>query len=157
VLNNIEFGLKPGHELRVETTICRDVRQSGNAVIIDHGAEDAIYRDHSTPALYRFQSYISKPIIIRGDGTMFGTLCAIDLYPPSEYAGRDRYVQIPFIISEFMSHDLPPSLELESQAPRQAQCFRPSPCLGAIGAKRTPTGPQTGSCDLRATIAPTMR
>jgi GAF domain-containing protein len=80
VLDNIEFGLKPGGELKVETTICHEIRQSGKAVVIDNVAEDAIFRDRPTPAMYSFQSYISMPII-RRDGTMFGTLCAIDPRP----------------------------------------------------------------------------
>ena len=42
--------------------------------------ESAEYRHHNTPALYGFQSYISVPIF-RRDGTMFGTLCAIDPRP----------------------------------------------------------------------------
>ena len=38
------------------------------------------YCGHPTPAMYGFQSYISMPII-RRDGSMFGTLCAIDPKP----------------------------------------------------------------------------
>src|ERR1700755_2445838 len=49
VRDDIAFGLKPGGELRVETTICHEIRQSGAAVIIDHVAEDAAYRTHPTP------------------------------------------------------------------------------------------------------------
>ena len=40
VRDDINFGLKPGGELKVETTICHEIRQSGEAVIIDHVAED---------------------------------------------------------------------------------------------------------------------
>jgi signal transduction histidine kinase len=49
-------------------------------VIIDHVAEDAAFRDHPTPAIYGFQSYISMPIVLP-DGSFFGTLCAIDPRP----------------------------------------------------------------------------
>jgi signal transduction histidine kinase len=49
-------------------------------VIIDHVAEDATYCGHHTPAKYGFQSYISMPIMLP-DGSMFGTLCAIDPRP----------------------------------------------------------------------------
>jgi signal transduction histidine kinase len=80
VNDEIAFGLKPGGELKVETTICHEVRQSRDAVIIDHVAEDAIYCRHHTPALYGFQSYISMPIFLK-DGSFFGTLCAIDPKP----------------------------------------------------------------------------
>jgi signal transduction histidine kinase len=80
VKDDIAFGLKPGGELVVETTICHEIRQSGEAVIIDHVAENAQYRAHHTPLQYGFQSYISMPIVLR-DGTFFGTLCAIDPRP----------------------------------------------------------------------------
>jgi len=79
VRDEIEFGLKPGGELKVQTTICDEIRGSGRAVIIDHVAEDAAFRDHHTPAMYGFESYISVPIMLRGE--FFGTLCAIDPRP----------------------------------------------------------------------------
>jgi signal transduction histidine kinase len=80
VRDEIEFGLVPGGELEVETTICHEIRQSHEAVIIDNVAEDAAYCRHHTPAKYGFQSYISMPIIL-SDGSFFGTLCAIDPRP----------------------------------------------------------------------------
>ncbi len=78
--DEIGFGLGPGGELKVDTTICHEVRQARNEVVIDHVAEDAQYRDHRTPAMYGFQSYISMPIFLR-DGSFYGTLCAIDPKP----------------------------------------------------------------------------
>ncbi|MDR9824313.1 GAF domain-containing protein, partial [Vibrio sp. FNV 38] len=75
VRDDIAFGLKPGGELKVETTLCH-----GQAVIIDHVAEDATYRAHHTPQIYGLQSYISMPIRL-ADGSFFGTLCAIDPEP----------------------------------------------------------------------------
>jgi signal transduction histidine kinase len=80
VLDNIDFGLKPGGELKVETTICHEIRQSRNAVVINHVSEDPAWCGHHTPAMYGFQSYISMPIVL-ADGTFFGTLCAIDPRP----------------------------------------------------------------------------
>jgi signal transduction histidine kinase len=80
VNDEIAFGLKPGGELKVETTICHEVRQARDAVVIDHVAEDEIYCRHQTPAMYGFQSYISMPIFLK-DGSFFGTLCAIDPHP----------------------------------------------------------------------------
>ena len=80
VHDEIAFGLKPGGELKVETTICREVKQTGSLTVIDHVAEDPAFRDHPAPALYGFQSYISVPIVLP-DGRFFGTLCAIDPKP----------------------------------------------------------------------------
>ncbi|MEA1834795.1 PAS domain S-box protein [Methylobacterium durans] len=80
VRDDIAFGLQPGGELKVATTICHEIRQSGTAVVINHVAEDEAYGGHPTPAMYGFQSYISMPIVLP-DGTFFGTLCAIDPKP----------------------------------------------------------------------------
>jgi signal transduction histidine kinase len=80
VKDEIGFGLAPGGELEVETTICHEIRQCRQAVVIDHVAEDVAWRDHHTPARYGFQSYISVPIVL-ADGRFFGTLCAIDPKP----------------------------------------------------------------------------
>jgi GAF domain-containing protein len=78
--DEIGFGLKPGGELKVETTICHEIRQSGGEVVIDHVGRDEVYRNHHTPAMYGFESYISVPIVLR-DGSFYGTLCAIDPKP----------------------------------------------------------------------------
>ena len=80
VRDEIAFGLAPGGELDVKTTICDEIRDSGRAVVIDHVAEDAHFRDHHTPRMYGLQSYISMPIILP-NGAFFGTLCAIDPRP----------------------------------------------------------------------------
>src|SRR6202012_5256896 len=78
--DEIAFGRAPGEELVVETTLCHEIRQHHEAVVIDNVAEDAAYCGHHTPAKYGFQSYISMPIKL-SDGTFFGTLCAIDPRP----------------------------------------------------------------------------
>jgi signal transduction histidine kinase len=80
VHDEINFGLKPGGELELQTTICHEIRQSGEGVVIDHVANDTAFCNHHTPAQYGFQSYISIPIR-KKDGSFFGTLCAIDPNP----------------------------------------------------------------------------
>jgi signal transduction histidine kinase len=80
VRDEIAFGLQPGGELKVATTICDEIRASGEPVVIDHVADDVAYCSHPTPAMYGFQSYISMPIF-RPNGQFFGTLCAIDPRP----------------------------------------------------------------------------
>ena len=80
VRDEIAFGLTPGGELQVATTLCDEIRDSGQAIVIDHVAEDASFCRHPTPKMYGFQSYISVPIF-RPDGRFFGTLCAIDPKP----------------------------------------------------------------------------
>ena len=79
VRDEIAFGLVPGGELDLQTTICNEIRQSGQAVVIDEVSTDSAFSGHPTPAMYGFQSYISAPI--QRDGVFFGTLCAIDPRP----------------------------------------------------------------------------
>lgn len=78
--DDIAFGLKPGGELAIETTICNEILDSRQGVAIDHVSEHPHFSRHHTPAMYGFQSYISLPVIL-ADGSMFGTLCAIDPRP----------------------------------------------------------------------------
>jgi signal transduction histidine kinase len=80
VRDTISFGLKPGGELDIETTICNEIRAHRQPVVIDDVTRDGKYRDHPTPAKYGFKSYISVPIVLPG-GEFFGTLCAIDPRP----------------------------------------------------------------------------
>ncbi len=80
VSDEMEFGLKPGDELDVETTICNEIRECSNAIVIDHVDADPEWRTHPAPALYGFQSYASFPIVL-SDGSFYGTLCAIDREP----------------------------------------------------------------------------
>jgi GAF domain-containing protein len=82
VVDKIEFGLDPGDELAIKTTICDDIRRTGSGVIIDDVSAEAEWRTHPVPILYGFKSYISIPII-RADGSFFGTICAIDPEPRS--------------------------------------------------------------------------
>ncbi len=80
VLDKIGIGMAIGDELDLKTTICDEVRGHRQAVIIDDVAADPLYRDHPTPRLYGFRSYISAPIQV-ADGEIFGTLFAVDLAP----------------------------------------------------------------------------
>lgn len=80
LLDKIAFGLEPGSELEISTTICNEVRISGQPVFIDHVMESPHWRSHPVPLLYGFQSYVSVPLIL-ADGRFFGTLCAIDPAP----------------------------------------------------------------------------
>ncbi|MHC8301330.1 GAF domain-containing sensor histidine kinase [Pseudomonas sp. ZS1P83] len=80
VLDQLDFGLQVGGELDVVTTLCHEIRQAHHSVVIDKASEDPLYRDHHTPRLYQFESYISVPIF-RTDGRFFGTICALDPNP----------------------------------------------------------------------------
>ena len=78
--DSIDFGLEPGGELELETTICHEIRDHRRPVIFRHASKDSVYSAHHTPRLYQLESYVSIPIIT-ADGEFFGTLCAIDSVP----------------------------------------------------------------------------
>lgn len=80
VYDTIDFGLRAGQDLVLETTICNEIREHGRAVMFSHASAHPIYSQHPTPALYGFESYVSVPIH-RADGEFFGTLCAVDPQP----------------------------------------------------------------------------
>lgn len=92
VRDNINFGLREGGELQVQTTICNEIRQHGRTVVINDVRTDGTFCNHPTPAMYGFRSYISAPIMLT-DGTIWGTLCAIDPIP--------RELDTPEILSSF--------------------------------------------------------
>jgi signal transduction histidine kinase len=80
VRDQVHFGLKEGDELEIATTLCNEIRDHRQPIVIDNVSEDPCYKEHHTPRIYGLQSYISFPIVLK-DGTFFGTLCAIDAKP----------------------------------------------------------------------------
>jgi signal transduction histidine kinase len=80
VQDNVGFGLKPGGQLELQTTLCFESRGARAAIIVDEFSKDATYRGHHTPAIYGLESYISVPIVLPS-GEYFGNLCAIDAKP----------------------------------------------------------------------------
>lgn len=82
VLDQINFGLVPGGELELSTTICDEIRGHHAPVAFPDVSQDDRFRDHHTPRHYGLKSYLSVPIFFP-DGSFFGTLCAIDPDPQS--------------------------------------------------------------------------
>jgi GAF domain-containing protein len=80
VRDDINFGLQPGEELELKTTLCDEIRQSNTRIVIDDVDADPHYCGHHTAVKYGLQSYISVPLRYP-DGRFFGTLCAIDPKP----------------------------------------------------------------------------
>lgn len=79
-VDHFGFGLKPGDELPIESTLCNEIRDHREAVVFDDAEVDPLYKDHHTPRIYGLRSYISVPIIL-SNGQFFGSLCAIDPKP----------------------------------------------------------------------------
>ncbi|WP_031426448.1 GAF domain-containing sensor histidine kinase [Flavimarina sp. Hel_I_48] len=108
--DEIGFGLTTGDELDLQTTLCNEIMQYPDPIIIEHVDEDEEYHDHHTPAKYGFQSYISYPIF-RRDGHFFGTLCAID---PSPAKLKNRQTKELFeLFAQLISYHLATVEDLE--------------------------------------------
>jgi signal transduction histidine kinase len=98
VEDRVSFGLTPGGELPVASTLCNTVRATDEAIFIDHASEDAVYCNHHTPRIYKIESYASVPIKL-STGEYFGNLCAIDAQPhkvrePRVVAMFDLFAQL---------------------------------------------------------------
>jgi hypothetical protein len=109
VEDRVSFGLAPGGELPLETTLCNQVRATDTAIFIDHASQDKVYRTHDTPRLYAIESYASVPIRMPS-GEYFGNLCAIDAKP--------HKVREPRVIAMFELFAQLIALQLESDGRR---------------------------------------
>jgi len=80
VLDRAGLGVQVGDQLDVATTLCHDVLTTRSPIVIEKASEDAVYREHPSPKLYGFESYVAVPII-RRNGEFFGAICARDRKP----------------------------------------------------------------------------
>lgn len=80
VLDRMNFGLEVGDHLEVATTLCSEVRDSHEPIVIEHASAEPDFCSHPTPKMYGFESYIAVPIF-RPGGEYFGNVCALDSAP----------------------------------------------------------------------------
>jgi signal transduction histidine kinase len=111
VNDQMAFGLEVGGELDVATTLCSEVRLRQAPVVISHASLDPVFKDHRTPKLYNFESYISVPIFLR-DGQYFGNVCALDTQP-TDLTSSDKTVALFRLFAELIG------LQLEAEAVQQ--------------------------------------
>jgi signal transduction histidine kinase len=110
VQDRIEFGLQPGGQLPVHTTLCSESRAANLPIFIDRASTDPKYNSHHTPKIYNIESYVSVPIVFK-DGHYFGNLCAID--------PRPALVTDPKVIFMFTRFAQLIALQLESELARE--------------------------------------
>ena len=103
VRDEIKFGLKPGDQLAVNTTLCMEARAARRPIVFDHASEDAVYRHHHTPRIYNIESYISVPIVLP-NGRYFGNLCAID--PKPKHVSDSRTVTMFELFAELIAFQI---------------------------------------------------
>ncbi|WP_428959975.1 GAF domain-containing sensor histidine kinase [Xanthomonas oryzae] len=127
VHDTLSLGLRPGDELPLATTFCDSVRVRGNSVWFGHASDDPVYHEHPSPRLYGFESYVSVPIKF-DDGSVFGTLCALDPQP--------RVVDAPLVEKvELLAQLLAAQIQAEQRAEESAlESRRARSELGRVGA-----------------------
>lgn len=117
VRDEMNYGLVPGDDLKIETTICKLICDTKKEVLFDdvHNENNSVYLQ--VAKLYGFKSYISFPIIL-DNGNVFGTLCALD---PLERHVRSRTITTMFrvfalwIALKFQRHHASPGFLQETQ------------------------------------------
>nr|WP_246704070.1 GAF domain-containing protein [Rhizobium sp. P38BS-XIX] len=102
-LDHVGFGLNPGDELPIESTLCNEIRDHRQVIVFDDAQTSDLYRDHHTPRIYGLRSYISMPVI-RADGSFWGTLCAID--PKPAKVDNPQVVGTFKLFAELIAHHL---------------------------------------------------
>jgi signal transduction histidine kinase len=110
VSDDINFGLKSGQQLALETTLCIESKRSNRSIFIEQASTDPRYCNHHTPKIYKIESYVSVPITL-ANGRYFGNLCAIDPAPAK--------VADPKIVSMFERFAALIALQLDSEMARQ--------------------------------------
>ena len=110
VKDEINFGLTPGGQLDLETTLCIEAKRSNAPIVIEHASTDPRYSSHRTPKLYKIESYVSVPIVL-ANGRYFGNLCAIDPAPAK--------LADPKILSMFTRFAALIAMQLDSEMARQ--------------------------------------
>jgi signal transduction histidine kinase len=110
VKDDIGFGLTPGAQLDLESTLCIESKRSNAPIVIEQASTDARYCNHHTPQLYKIESYVSVPIVL-SNGRYFGNLCAIDPLPAK--------VADPKILSMFTRFAALIAMQLDSEMARQ--------------------------------------
>jgi signal transduction histidine kinase len=110
VKDDINFGLKPGGQLDLESTLCIESRRANSPIVIAQASTDPRYCNHPTPKLYKIESYVSVPIVLP-NGRYFGNLCAIDPAPAQ--------VADPKILSMFTRFAALIAMQLDSEMARQ--------------------------------------
>jgi len=111
VLDDAGIGLKSGDRLELAATYCSVVSDRVAPLIITNAERDPCFGNH--PALTRLgvRSYIAVPLY-RRDGSLFGTLCALDSQPAEV---SDEHLRVFRLLADLIAY------ELEAQEERQRQ------------------------------------
>lgn len=111
VRDEARFGLEVGRRLEVETTLCHAVmREANGGLAIDDARRDARFANHPACRVYGVGAYVGVPFRL-ADGTVVGTLCAIDRSP---HVGLVAALRLYRLFARLLAHEF----ELADEARR---------------------------------------
>lgn len=102
VIDEANFGLKPGDRLELNTTYCKLVDDSSAPLLINNASEDPRFCDYPALYLYKIKSYIAVPLI-RVDGTPFGVVCTLD---PDPVELSTDYIEIFKLLAQLIAFEM---------------------------------------------------
>ncbi|SCY71121.1 GAF domain-containing sensor histidine kinase [Paracoccus tibetensis] len=111
-VDEIDFNIREGDEIEIGSTFCQTVRETSEMIIFGDVGSDRLYRNHPIATAFGIVSYTSVPIF-RGDGSFFGTLCAID--PEAKDIANPRTVAMLQMFAELIGRSLETEERLEAQ------------------------------------------
>ena len=111
-VDDVKFGIAAGDEIAIESTFCQTVRDTAEMVIFSDANTDTVYKGHPIAEAFGIVSYASVPIH-RGDGSFFGTLCAIDTEPKN--VTSPRAVSMLKMFADLIGRSLETEERLEAQ------------------------------------------
>jgi signal transduction histidine kinase len=105
VKDEARFGLRPGMEFLVDTTLCFGSQASRQPIVIEHATADLCYYDREAAKRYQIESYVSVPII-RANGDYFGNLSALDPRPAQVASPRilSMFAEFAALIASQLDH-----------------------------------------------------
>ncbi|MDP9091316.1 MAG: GAF domain-containing sensor histidine kinase [Pseudomonadota bacterium] len=112
IKDEIEFGIKVGGQLPVESTLCVQSKRQLTPIVVDQASLDPLYHNHHALSAYRFESYVTVPIVL-ASGRYFGNLCTIDPAPAK--------VNVPKIVGMFVRFAKLIAIQLEQVTIRERE------------------------------------
>ena len=113
------YNVKPGQVFHWADSFCSQMVQGKAPRIAPYSPDIPLYREAPINKLVDIQAYIGQPLV-KEDGSLFGTLCAIDPRPqPAELVKEAELIDL---LGEMLSRILQAELR-ESEQTRKAELF----------------------------------
>lgn len=113
------YGIKPGQVFRWADSFCSQMVQGKAPRIAPYSPAIPLYRQAAINKLVDIQAYVGQPLV-KEDGSLFGTLCAIDPQPKSEMLIEEAAIFE--LLAQMLSYILQTELR-ETQQIRKAEHF----------------------------------